>query len=152
MDCAFFTVGAYGDTPQQINESYLLPIRRDQAPVDLRRIEQIAIADFLHARHLARQIFVMRDHDHRLTLRDQVLEQAEHQARRHRVEVAGRLVTHDQRRIVRQGARDSGTLLLPAGNLARILLRHIEQIDQIEQFERMRSEGKSGMGLRLVSG
>ena len=67
---------------------------------------------------------VVRHHDDRLLeLLVQPLQQRQHLARRLRVEVAGRLVGEQQRRIGDDGARDRDALLLPAGQLARIVVR-----------------------------
>ena len=56
------------------------------------------------------------------------------------VEVAGRLVGEDQRRIVGQRPRDGDALLLAAGQLRRIVMPAIVQADFVEQ--RLRARGR----------
>ncbi len=82
---------------------------------------------------------IVGDHQDGLAALDELLEQLEDRFGRDRVQVAGRFVRHDQRRVVRQGAGDGGPLLLTAGDRAGQLVGLIRQLDQIEQFEGARA-------------
>ena len=53
-----------------------------------------------------------------------------------RVEVAGRLVGQQQRRLVDQRARDGDALLLAARQLIRMMLRAVGQADRVERLHR----------------
>jgi hypothetical protein len=57
------------------------------------------------------------------------------------VEIAGRLVGEDQRRVVRQRARDRHALPHPARELFRQLRLRIGQAERLQQAPRMRSRG-----------
>ena len=58
-------------------------------------------------------------------------EKIEHRVRRSRVEVAGRLVGDDQRRIVRERAGDRDALLLAAGHRAGQLIRDLGIVNRV---------------------
>ena len=62
----------------------------------------------------------------------QPLEQVEHLRRRLRVEVAGRLVADQQRRVGRERARDRHALLLAARQLGRQVVELVAEPDQLE--------------------
>ena len=49
------------------------------------------------------------------------------------IEVAGRLVGDDDRRVVDDGARDGDALLLPAGELARVVLHAVLEADDAQR-------------------
>ena len=51
------------------------------------------------------------------------------------VEVAGGLVGENHRRVVREGARDCHALALPAGQLARLVLKPVLHPDGTRQFD-----------------
>ena len=75
------------------------------------------------ARRARRGVRVVRDHDDRLAvLAVERLQQVEDLVARLAVEVAGRLVAEQQRRVGDDGARDADALLLAAGELARVVL------------------------------
>ena len=61
-----------------------------------------------------------------------------------RVEIAGRLVGEDQRRIVGQRARDGDALLLAARQLRRVVMSAIVQADLVEQRLRARAARRAG--------
>ena len=68
----------------------------------------------------SRRLGIVRDHDDRLAeLAVEPVEQVEDLLRRRAVEVAGRLVGDDDRRVGDQRPRDRDALLLPAGELVR---------------------------------
>ena len=67
-----------------------------------------------------------------------VQQQIEHVAPVRAIEIAGRLVGEDQRRIVGQRARDRNALLLAARELRRIVMAAIVQPDFVEQRLRAR--------------
>ena len=70
------------------------------------------------------RVRIVRHHDDRLLeFLVQPLQQRQHLGRRFRVEVAGRLVGEQQRRVGDDGARDRDALLLSARQLPRIVLR-----------------------------
>ena len=59
-------------------------------------------------------------------------------ARRLRVEVAGRLVTHQKRRAVHDGARDGHALLFAAGQLVGALVELVLQTDEAQHLGYLR--------------
>ena len=77
-----------------------------------------------HAAHAFAQSQVVGDDHQRLALVHQLLKQGEHLVGGGRIQVAGRLVAHQQGWIVGQGAGDGRPLLLPAaegiGQLVRL--------------------------------
>ena len=75
-------------------------------------------------RRARRGVRVVRDHDDGLAvLAVERLEQAENFVAGFAVEIAGRFVAEQQRRIGDDGARDADALLLAAGERARIMPR-----------------------------
>src|SRR5215217_5874791 len=58
-----------------------------------------------------------------------------------RVEVAGRLVGDEYRRLRDEGAGDGDALLLPAGELVRVLLRLRAQAHEVEYLRDLRADG-----------
>src|SRR5579862_2227814 len=116
--------------------------RRVRSVIDLRRSAEAtatslradddAVADRDDPACPPRQLTIVRDVQHRLTLVIQTLEQLEHLAGRDRVEVAGRLVTDDQLRITGQRAGDRDTLLLTTRELRRQMIGLIAQADELQ--------------------
>lgn len=73
---------------------------------------------------------VMGHHDHRDLLVDvQVYQNLHHDVRAARVQVPGRLVEQEDRRVVRDGTRDGDTLLLTARELVREVVETAAQPD-----------------------
>ena len=82
---------------------------------------------------------VVRDHDDRLAvLAIERLQQLEDLVAGLAIEVAGRLVAEQQRRVGDDRARDADALLLAAGELARVVLRAVGQADDLERDRRAR--------------
>ncbi len=77
----------------------------------------------------------MGDHDDCLARLHQALEKLEDRLGGGRIQVAGRLVRQDQRRIVDQGAGDGHALLLPAGDVRWQFVSVFAQLDQVEQLQ-----------------
>ena len=75
------------------------------------------------------------DHDRRAGERE-FGEERQDRLGRSRVEIARRLVGDKKRRVVRQGARDRGTLLLAARESGRKLVGLIGDADAAEELER----------------
>ena len=94
----------------------------------------LAVENLDHARHALRQFLVVRDHQHRLALAYDFVEQVKDIVRIARVEVARRLVGDDQGRIVGQRARNRGALLLAARNRAGQLVHLVGQPDDFQQM------------------
>ena len=65
-------------------------------------------------------------------------EQIHHRFAVARVEVAGRFVGQEDRRLAGEGARDGDALLLAAGELARQMFRAMRHADALERFVRER--------------
>src|SRR5438132_6121299 len=76
-----------------------------------------SIPNMNDARRLPRHIILMRDNDDRVAMVVQVAEEVEDLAAGLRVEVAGRLVGQQQRRLVHQRAGDGDALALSSGQL-----------------------------------
>ncbi len=76
---------------------------------------------------------VMSNDDERLALGDQLLEQAENVLGRLRIQVAGRLVGGQERRIVGQRAGNRHALLLPAGQRRGELVGVIRHVHLLQQ-------------------
>ena len=72
-------------------------------------------------------------HDRLAELRVQLLEQGEDVVGARAIEVARRLVGDDDRRVVDDGARDRDALLLPAGELPRVVLHPVLEADDAER-------------------
>ncbi len=85
---------------------------------------------------------VVGDHDERRALRLIELPQKQHQVSPGgRVQISGRFVGQDERRIVGQGARHCHALALPAGELAGKMAGPVGQADQPQQFVGARPSG-----------
>ena len=86
----------------------------------------------------------MRDHDDRLAAVDQALEQVEDCIGGPRVQVAGRLVGDDDRRVVGERAGDGDALLLAAGESGGQLVGLVGHLDLLEQViaRSVRSRGE----------
>ena len=74
------------------------------------------------------------DDDGDAVLRVELLEHAQHFLARARVQVAGRLVGEDQRRMVDQRARDGHALLLAAGELGGLVVHAVLQADPAQHL------------------
>ena len=68
---------------------------------------------------------VRHDHDGPALLDHEIAQQFDNRMARFRVEISGRLIRQDQRRMVHERARDRDALLLAAGEIAR------EKIDPV---------------------
>ena len=67
---------------------------------------------------------------------------------RARVEVAGRLVGEEERRLGDQRARDRDALLLAAGELARLVVETIAEADALERRDGQRAACRACVPLR----
>src|ERR1044071_10042617 len=76
----------------------------------------------------------MRDDDDGLFLTDKVLEDADDLVAGLLIEIAGRLVGEDERRVVDQRTGDGDALALAAGELVRAVLGAVDQADALERF------------------
>ena len=82
---------------------------------------------------------VVRDHDDRLAvLAVERLQQVEDLVAGLAIEVAGRLVAEQQRRVGDDRAGDADALLLAAGELARVVLRAVGEADDLQRDRRTR--------------
>ena len=83
------------------------------------------------------RVRIVRDHDDGLAvLAVERLQQVEDLVAGLAVEVAGRLVAEQQRRVGDDGARDADALLLAAGELPRIVLRAVGEPDDLQRDRR----------------
>ena len=78
---------------------------------------------------------IVRDQDDGLVVRGQLFEDGDDVGAGLLIEIAGRLVGEDQRRVVDQRAGDGDALALAAGELVRTMLRALVQADALERFE-----------------
>jgi hypothetical protein len=77
---------------------------------------------------------VSHDHDRQPVALAQIAQQPEDQLRGRPVDLAGRLVGEQDLRLVRQRAGDRDALLLPAGELRRLLAGVLGHIDRFQQL------------------
>ena len=99
-----------------------------------RLVDQPALVEVQLARRVLGRLRIVRHHDDRLALRAiQRLQQVHDLLGAAPVEIARRLVAHQQRRIRDQRARDRDALLLTAGQLVRLVLAAIGQTDQLQR-------------------
>ena len=92
-----------------------------------------AVAHFDDALRVDGDVRLVRDEDDRDALLVQLLEERHHFDRRARVEVAGRLVGQDQRRLGHERAGDGHALLLAAGELARLVVETLAESDALQR-------------------
>src|SRR5690606_29611072 len=85
-------------------------------------------------RHFASEAHLVRDHDHRHAAQRQFLHHVEHFLDHLRVKCRGRLVEEHDLRLHRQRPRDSHPLLLPARQLAGILVALLRDADALQQL------------------
>src|ERR687892_1205824 len=118
-------------------------LRRVRSVMDLRTVADMAIslrrddavADGHDSLRAGGELHVVRYvHDGR-PLGVEPLQQVEHLRRRVRVQVAGRLVADQQRRVGRERSCDRDVLLLTAGHLGRQVVRLVGQADELEIAE-----------------
>ena len=144
------TLNAVADRHQQTEQQ-----ERDEDRQDRERRAELAAPDVLpderqelHAALLAREhafvevqrpvgalrrVRIVRHHDDGLAVvAVQRLQQVEDLVAGLAIEVAGRLVAQQQRRIGDDRARDADALLLAAGQLARIVLRAVGEADDLQ--------------------
>ena len=96
-----------------------------------------AIDQRQHPVGVLRQLLVVGDdHDGRAFALANCFERLQHNRARLGIEVAGRLVGEQQRRIVGERPRNGDALLLSAGKLGRAVLHAVAQAEQVEQFFR----------------
>ena len=80
------------------------------------------------------RVRIVRDHDDRLAvLAVERLQQVEDLVARLAIEVAGRLVAEQQRRVGDDGAGDADALLLAARELPRVVLRAVGEADHLQR-------------------
>ena len=117
-------------SPAQIRWKYFRP---DFMPRVSRFVDQLALVEVQLARRVLGRLRIVRHHDDRLALRAiQRLQQVHDLLGAAPVEVARRLVAHEQRRIGDERARDRDSLLLTAGQLVRLVLAAIGEPDQLQ--------------------
>jgi hypothetical protein len=98
-------------------------------------VDDLAVSDEDGALYPAGQRGVVGDHDDRLATLDQTLEHRKDRLGRLGVEVAGRLVGHEDGRVVGESARDGHPLLLPAGERRGQLVRLVGHPHQVQQLQ-----------------
>ena len=81
-------------------------------------------------------VVLVGDQHDRAALVVELLEQAEHVGGRRRVEVAGRLVGEDHRRLGDERPGDGDALLLAAGQLAGLVVGPVGEADRVERGQR----------------
>ena len=84
---------------------------------------------------LAREAHLVGDHDHGGALLGEIAHHTEDLTHQLGVERRRGLIEEHQFRLHRQGTRDGDTLLLPAGELRRIIPGPIGEADHLQQFE-----------------
>ena len=84
------------------------------------------------------QVGVVGDHDDGPTALDEGAEELQHDLGRERVEVAGRLVGDEDRRVIGQRSGDGDALLLATGRARRQLAGLVGHPDPLEQVHRPR--------------
>ena len=97
-------------------------------------VDQLAIRDQHPARRTARQGGVVGDDEDGLALVGQLAEDGQHMLGSARIQVAGRLIGHDDGRVIGQGAGNGGDLLLPARERQGQLIGLPFQAHQLEQL------------------
>ena len=96
-----------------------------------------ALVEVQRALGALRGVRIVRHHDDRLAvLAVERLQQVEDLVAGLAIEVAGRLVAQQQRRIGDDRAGDADALLLAAGELARVVLRAVAEADDVERGRR----------------
>src|SRR4051812_16176847 len=89
--------------------------------------DDLSVADVDDALRFLRDVVLVRDHDDRVAARRELAEEVEDFAAGLRVEISGRLVGEQQRRLVDQRACDRDTLALTAGELVRLVVHAITE-------------------------
>ena len=97
--------------------------------------DDLAVRDDDRARDPLRQVPIVRHHQDRLALVDQAFEHPEDRVGRLRIEVAGRLIGDQDRRVVGQGAGDGHALLLPARERGGEFVGLIDQLDPLQKLQ-----------------
>ena len=110
--------------------------RRDGRSLAAAVGDDAAIADLDHPGGTAGHLRIVRDDDHRVPLGIQFRQQTKHFLAAGCVQRAGRLVGQDHRAAIHQGPRDRYALLLPAGELARPVVRARAQPQALQQQSR----------------
>ena len=96
-----------------------------------------AVAERDDARGVLGDVGLVRDeHDGDAALDVEPLEDAHHLDAGARIEVAGRLVGKQQRRVVHQRPRDRDALLLAAGQLIRMMAHAVREADRLQRLGR----------------
>ena len=99
------------------------------------------------------RVRIVRHHDDRLAvLAVERLQQVEDLVAGLAIEIAGRLVAEQQRRVGDDGARDADALFLAAGELPRVVLRAIGQADDLQRDARRASRRSAFDSLVSSSG
>jgi hypothetical protein len=117
-------------------------IRVEQHPADgvanerLQRLEAAVLEPEHPVGDLAQPLVVADDHDGRVVVLGELTKQAHRLGAVVRVEVGGRLVSEDQRRVVGDRARDSHALLLAAGELLDGEVKPFGETHRLEQAAR----------------
>ena len=95
-----------------------------------------AVAHDDHALGVGRDVRLVGDQHDRDAVAGERAEQRHHLVAGARIEVAGRLVGQHQARLVDQRARDRDPLLLPAGELAGMVVQAVAQADPLQRGRR----------------
>ena len=102
-----------------------------------------SVFDFDDAVGLTGDVRVVRDHDDRVTLTVQLLDDFHDGFAAFGIQRAGRFVGQNDFTAVHQRARDADALLLAAGQLVRFVAQPVAQIQIFQQFRR--AGGASGL-------
>ena len=97
-------------------------------------LDDQAVEQMDRAVRMARVARIVRDHDDRRALAVQIAQQLHHRLAVRRIEVSRGLVSEENERLARDGARDGDTLLLTARELRRIVLHAMRHPDLLERI------------------
>ncbi len=104
----------------------LLQFRAGAAPIFYRVIlDHVTVHEADDARRVLGDIHLVRHHHHGFAFAVQFLEDVHDLDRGARVQITGRFVAEENRRVVNQRAGDSDALLLPAGKLIGLVVHSI---------------------------
>src|SRR6185503_6480715 len=121
-------------TTNVIRNDMAAPLR-DAAALDGAVVAHQSVAERNHARAVLGDVGLVRHEDDGDAALDvEALEDAHHLDARLRVEIAGRLVGEQQRRVVHQRPRDGDALLLAAGELVRMVAEPVAETHGLQRL------------------
>ena len=127
------------DERDEFHSAFLGRVRPVTAPPPAPR-RQHALLEVQRPPRAIGGVRIVRDHDDRLAvIAIERLQQIEDLVAGLAIEIAGRLVAEQQRRVGDDGARDADALLLAARQLTRVVLRAIGQPDDLQRDRRRAS-------------